>query len=116
MSKVKVKVTLKTKEDELEEYHLAIKTRDKITYQEKECMTTLIFKENLKMIRKSKDTNIEMLFISDKITNGICEFNNQKLSLDILTDYVIIEENVIIIKYKVLTTEQDVLYKLEVIK
>lgn len=115
MSKIKIKVTLRSENEVSEEEYLAIKTNNKIIYQEKNCMTTLFLDSNLKMVRSNEETNIELLFIADKKTTGICMFNNQILNLELLTDYVVVEEKVIIIKYKVLTTEQDVLYKMEVI-
>lgn len=115
MSKIKIKVTLRSENEVSEEIYTAIKTNNKIVYKEKSCNTTLILNDNLKMIRSNDESNIELLFIADKITNGICMFENQLLNLEILTDYVIALDNVIIVKYKVLTTEQEVLYKLEVI-
>ena len=56
-----------------------------------------------------------MEFIPNKETKGSCKLKKENIAIDleILTDYIIIEENIIIIKYKVLTTQQDVLFKLE---
>jgi len=39
---------------------------------------------------------------------------NVKLDLDIITDYIIKENNLIIIKYNVITTEQNVIYRMEI--
>ena len=42
--------------------------------------------------------------------------NNSTIDLDILTDYLIVEDNLIILKYNVITTNQDVIFKLECVK
>lgn len=116
MSKKQIKVTLKTNSEESLESYLAIKTENKIVYQEKEYKVTLNLKDNLKLKRENNEYLFEMEFIPNKETKGICllKKENSQIDIDILTDYVIMEDDCFIIKYKVLTTDQDVLYKLEV--
>lgn len=116
MSKIQIKVTLKTAEDESVENYSAIKSENKIIYQEKEYKVTLTTSDILKLKRENDEYLFDMEFEANKQTKGTCllKKENSKIELDILTDYVIIEDNCFIIKYKVLTTNQEVLYKLEV--
>lgn len=116
MSKINIKVILKSNSEESVEKYSAIKEKNKIIYQEKEYKITLTTGENLKLKRENEDFLFEMDFIPNKQTKGICYLKNEKsqIDLDILTDYVIIEDSVIIVKYKVLTTNQEVIYKVEV--
>lgn len=115
MSKINIKVIIKNNDEVSEEKYIALKTNSKIEYFEKEFKTSLIFKDIFKIVRENEDYLLEMEFIPNKETNGICKLKKQNVIIDlkILTDYVIFEENIIIIKYKVLTTEQDVILKLE---
>ena len=117
MSKIDIKVIIKNKDNISEENYKAIKNNNKITYKEKECKTT-IFLDEFKIIRENNDYLMEMNFIPNKQTNGkyILKENKQEINLDILTDYLIIEDNLIILKYNVLTTDQDVIFKLEYVK
>ena len=89
---------------------------NRIIYQEKEYKVTLITSDILKLKRENDDSLIEMEFIPNKQTKGICYLKeqNSQINLDILTDYVIINEDIIMVKYKVLTTNQEVVYKVEV--
>ena len=59
-----------------------------------------------------------MNFIPNKKTKGkyLLKENNSIIDLEILTDYLIVEDNLIILKYNVITTEQDVIFKLECVK
>lgn len=116
MSKIEIKVILKNDSEESVEKYSAIKDKNKIIYQEKEYIVTLITDEILKLKRENEDYLFEMEFKSNEQTKGICYLKKEKsqIELDILTDYVIIEDNIIIVKYKVLTTNQEVIYKVEV--
>lgn len=115
MSKVDIKVIIKNNNEISEEKYVALKTSKKIEYFEKEFKTSLKIKEPLELIRENNDYLFIMEFIPNKQTNGVCKLKKENVIIDlnILTDYIIIEENIIIIKYKVLTTEQDVIFKLE---
>ena len=116
MSKINIRVTLKSDLEESVQNYSAIKIENKIIYQEKEYKVTLTTSNNLKLKRDNEEYLFEMEFIPNKQTKGICclKKENSQIDLDILTDYVIIEENIIIVKYKVLTTDQEVIYKVEV--
>ena len=56
--------------------------------------------------------------VTIKNTKGkyLLKGNNSTIDLDILTDYLIVEDNLIILKYNVITTNQDVIFKLECVK
>ena len=112
-----IKVILKNNNEESIEKYQAICNNKKIIYNEKEFKVTLDYSNSLKMIRENNDYIFELEFISGRKTKGICKLKNEKvdMELDILTDYVIIEDNLIIVKYNVITTEQDVIYRLEII-
>ena len=117
MSKINVVVTIKNKNDISEEKYIAIKTNNKITYQEKDCKNKILL-DDFKIIRENEDYLIEMNFIPNKKTKGkyLLKENNSIIDLEILTDYLIVEDNLIILKYNVITTEQDVIFKLECVK
>lgn len=114
--KKQIKVTLKTNDEELVNSYLAIKTNNKIIYQEKEYKVTLNINENVKLIRENEEYLFELPFEPNKKTTGTCCLKKEKskINMDILTDYVIIEDDYLIIKYEVLTTNQEVIFKLEV--
>jgi len=114
--KKQIKVTLKTNNEETVNSYLAIKTDNKIIYQDNEYKVTLNMKDDIKLTRENEEYLFEMIFKQNVKTKGRCYLKQERsqMDIDILTDYVIIEDNCFIIKYKVLTTEQDVLYKLEV--
>ena len=112
MSKINVLVTLKNEDNISKEEYIALKNNNKIIYEEKEYKTT-IFLDGFKIVRKSKDYLIEMDFIPNKTTKGFYLVGDKQIDLEILTDYLIIKDNLILLKYKVLTTEQDVIFRLE---
>ncbi len=115
MSKIDVKVIIKNNDEVSEEKYMALKNNQKIEYLEKEFKTSLFLKDIVKIKRENADYLFMMEFIPNKETKGSCKLKKENITIDleILTDYIIIEENIIIIKYKVLTTQQDVLFKLE---
>ena len=115
MNKKEIKVIIKNNSDISEEKYLALKDEQKIEYFEKDVKTSLILKNNIKLKRENDNYFLEMEFIPNKTTEGIYKLKNENLniSLEISTDYVIIEENFIIIKYKVISTKQDVIFKIE---
>ena len=111
-----IKVVLKNNNEESIEKYDAIVNNKRIIYNEKEYKVKVDYNENLKIIRESNDCLIKLEFISNKKTKGICSLKkeNSNLELDILTDYIIIEDNLIIVKYDVITTNQSVIYRLEI--
>ena len=90
---------------------------NKIVYNEKNCKMIINLSE-YKIIRENKEYLIELNFEPNKITKGIYYLKNQnsKIILEILTDYFIVEKNMIIIKYEIITTKQEVIFKLEYVK
>jgi len=111
-----IKVSLKNDSEESIEKYQAIKNNNKIIYNEKEFKVTLNYNDTFKMTRENGEYLFELEFISNKKTKGICTLKNEgaTLELDILTDYIIIEDNLIIIKYDVITTNQSVIYRMEI--
>ena len=118
MGKIKIKVTLKSNNEESINEYIAIKDKNKLIYHDNEYKVIISNLNSLKLKRENLDSLFEMEFIQNKKTKGICllKKQNYQIELDILTDYVIIKDDNLVIKYKVLTTNQEVLYKLEVLK
>ena len=115
MSKININVIIKSNGEEIEENYLALKNNNKIIYQEKDCKTTINLDE-FKIKRENDDYLLEMDFIPDKETKGkyLLKKENSLIDLTILTDYLIMEDNLIILKYNVTTTNQDVIFKIKI--
>lgn len=113
-----IKVVLKNNDLESAQEYQAIVKNKKIIYNEKEFKVTIDYSNTLKMIRENSDYLFELEFINNKQTKMLCYLKkeNINLELDILTDYIIIENNLIIVKYDVITTNQNVIYRLEIIQ
>lgn len=111
-----IKVILKNDNDESVENYQAIINNKKIIYNEKNFKVIFDYNDVLKLTRENEEYLFEMEFIPNKQTKGICYLKKEhaKIDLDILTDYVINEDSIIIVKYKVITTNQEVIYKVEV--
>lgn len=111
-----IKVILKNNDLESVEKYQAIIQSNKIIYNEKNSKVIIDYNNNFKMKRENSDYLIELEFINNKETKGYCimKKENLKLELDISTDYIIIENNLIIIKYNVITTNQNVIYRMEI--
>lgn len=112
-----VKVILKNNNEESIEKYDAMVNNKKIVYNEKEFKVIINYNDELKIKRENDEFLFELNFKSDKQTKGIClmKKENVTIELDILTDYIIIEDNLIIVKYNVVTTNQDVIYRLEIL-
>ena len=118
MSKVKIEVILKTNDcNSMEEYN-ALLNNNKLIYQEKEFKTTLTIDKKFTMKRESAEYLFYLEFEANKCTNGYCMIKNynKRINLDILTDYIIIEKELLILKYKIITTEQEVIHRLNLLK
>ncbi len=115
MSKININVIIKSNGEEIEENYLALKNNNKIIYQEKDCKTTINLDE-FKIKRENDDYLLEMDFLPDKETKGkyLLKKENSLIDLTILTDYLIMEDNLIILKYNVTTTNQDVIFKIKI--
>ena len=114
MSKINIKVILKNNENEIINNYKAIKNDNKIIYTEKEFKVTLYLEEIVKLKRENDECQMMFEFIPNKKTKIKIFLDNKLMELDILTDYVVKLENLIKIKYKVIETNEDVLYELEV--
>ena len=112
---INIKVTLISDTKTCTNYK-AIRHNHKIIYKEPNYNVTIDYNDILKMTRENDDYLINLEFIPNKQTTGICLLKKENVSscFDILTSEAIKEDNVITIKYKVLTTNQEVSYKLEV--
>jgi len=110
-----IKVILKNNDIESTEKYQAIINNNKIIYNEKE-FKVILDCNNFKMKRENDEYLIKLQFENNKQTKGYCVMKkeNVKLDLDIITDYIIKENNLIIIKYNVITTEQNVIYRMEI--
>lgn len=111
-----IKVTIES--DEITSYNFkAIVKNKKIIYNDNLYKVIVDYSNNLKIIRENEEYLFELEFISNMETKGRCflKKQNTSLELDILTDYIIIEHNLIVVKYNIITTDQSVLYRLEII-
>lgn len=112
-----IKVILKNNNLESVSIYKSIVNNKKIIYTEKEFKVTVDYNNTLKIIRENDEYLFELEFISNMETKGRCflKKQNTSLELDILTDYIIIEHNLIVVKYNIITTDQSVIYRLEII-
>ncbi len=113
--RIDVNVIIKNNNELSEAKYKALKTKNKIEYLEKEYKVSLILGDVLKLKRENDEYLFEMEFVPNKESCGICKLKKENAIIDlkILTDYVVFSSDIIIIKYKVLTTEQDVVLKIE---
>ena len=102
MKKENIEVILTSNCQISEGKYLAIKDEDHISYLDNDVKVCLYFKNGMKMTRENDEYLLDLNFIIDKT-----------IDLYIATDYIIVEPNLMIIKYKVLTTDQEVIFKLK---
>lgn len=116
MSKVNVKVILKTNEEVTENIYQAIQTEQKIIYQDSAYKVTVLFNYP-KLIRENDEYLLEMEFQNKEKTISTCFLKTLKkdLKLDIITENLIVEKDLLIVQYRVFSTEQTVLFRLEVL-
>ena len=112
MSKISVKVKLKSNVEEIENVYSAIKLKDKIFYQEKDCKVTFLLND-LKLIREKEDYFIEMNFKIKEITECIINQFNKQFVLKIKTNLIVIKDKLILIEYQLLDTEEVIVFSLE---
>ena len=115
MNTKKINVVIKNNDEISEFSYDAIVNNWKIEYIENNLKTSLFIKDIVKLKREDDDMLLEIDFIPNEKSKGSYKSKKENINieLEIITDYVIILENVIIIKYKVLTTQQNVIFKLE---
>ncbi len=115
MKKENIEVILTSNGQISEGKYLAIKDEDHISYLDNDVKVCLYFKNGMKMTRENDEYLLDLNFIIDKTTKGKYFLKNMDKTIDlyIATDYIIVEPNLMIIKYKVLTTDQEVIFKLK---
>ena len=112
MSKININVIIKNKDGIINNNYVALKNKNRIIYYEKDYKTT-IFLDNFKIIRENKDCIINMNFEQSKQTIGNIDVNNNKLDLEIYTYCLDVLDDYIKLKYKIITTNQEVTFELK---
>lgn len=115
MSKVRIKVAIENNDLKSEEIYNAIKLNKKLVYYEKNFKTTILF-EPFEIIRENDDYLCNLKLKCNKVTENkyILKKENKIIMLNVLTDYIIIDTNLIKFRYKVLNTDHDVVIKINV--
>ncbi len=95
--------------------YFAIKDDNSISYIDNNVKVYLYFKDMVRITRENDEYFLDFNFVKDQVTKGkyILKNLDKTIDLDVLTNYIVVEDNLLIIKYKVLTTEQDVIFKLK---
>ena len=95
--------------------YFAIKDDNSISYIDNNVKVYLYFKDMVRITRENDEYFLDFNFVKDQVTKGkyILKNLDKTIGLDVLTNYIVVEDNLLIIKYKVLTTEQDVIFKLK---
>ena len=95
--------------------YFAIKDDNSISYIDNNVKVYLYFKHMVRITRENDEYFLDFNFVKDQVTKGkyILKNLDKTIDLDVLTNYIVVEDNLLIIKYKVLTTEQDVIFKLK---
>ena len=106
MSKINIKTVLENKTtNEIHEYDLqAIKNNNKINYLENDINVSIIFDNNIEIIRKNSINEIVFKFIKNKNTKCLYKIYNNTYELNLYTNNIIIKDNYIEIDY---TIEKD---------
>ena len=115
MSKVKINVIMKTNDELTKQSYDAIYSKNKIIFEEKNYKTIIKY-QPFTIIRENEDYIYNLNFISNKTTLNKCLIKkiNKTIELEIYTYYLVLEDNLIKLKYKVLTTNQEVEIKINV--
>ena len=108
--KLKIKVTTN---DEINIYD-SIKTDNKIIYGDKTFKVMLDLKNQI-LEKQTLEYKIKLSFKNDRKTEGYLNINNNKLALEILTNDIKISDDLVLIDYEIITTNEKVLYKVEVV-
>lgn len=115
LSKINIKTTIISNGERSEQNYIAIKNKNKYSYQEQDCSVKLIIDDTITLKRENEEYSMTLVFNSKENTKGVYRLKqeNVKMDLEIETDYIIILDNMIKIHYFIKTTEQDVTYILE---
>lgn len=112
MSKININVIIKNEDGIINNNYVALKNKNRIIYYENDYKTT-IFLDDFKIIRENKDCIINMNFEQSKKTIGNIVINNNKLDLEIYTYCLDVLDDNIKLKYKIITTNQEITFELE---
>lgn len=115
MKELNIEVVLTSNNQVSEGKYLAIKDNNSISYLDNDVKVCLYFKDVIRITRENDDYLLDFNFVKNEVTKGKYILKNieKTIDLDVFTDYIIVEDDLLIIKYKVLTTEQDVIFKLK---
>lgn len=115
MKELNIEVVLTSNNQINEGKYLAIKDNNSISYLDNDVKVCLYFKDVIRITRENDDYLLDFNFVKNEVTKGKYILKNieKTIDLDVFTDYIIVEDDLLIIKYKVLTTEQDVIFKLK---
>lgn len=117
MKELNIEVVLTSNNQVSEGKYLAIKDNNSISYLDNDVKVCLYFKDVIRITRENDDYLLDFNFVKNEVTKGKYILKNieKTIDLDVFTDYIIVEDDLLIIKYKVLTTEQDVIFKLKIV-
>lgn len=115
MKELNIEVVLTSNNQVSQGKYLAIKDNNSISYLDNDVKVCLYFKDVIRITRENDDYLLDFNFVKNEVTKGKYILKNieKTIDLDVFTDYIIVEDDLLIIKYKVLTTEQDVIFKLK---
>jgi len=115
--RIKVKGYLKniTDNEILEFEEKGIRNKDKITYTNDKIKYTIKNdKSSIMLIREGSDfVNTFIFNMNNSTTNYLLKENNYSLDLDVVTLDMVIDDNFLIIKYKIIETENEYEFKAE---
>lgn len=117
MKELNIEVVLTSNNQVSQGKYLAIKDNNSISYLDNDVKVCLYFKDVIRITRENDDYLLDFNFVKNEVTKGKYILKNieKTIDLDVFTDYIIVEDDLLIIKYKVLTTEQDVIFKLKIV-
>ena len=115
MKELNIEVVLTSNNQVSQGKYLAIKDNNSISYLDNDVKVCLYFRDVIRITRENDDYLLDFNFVKNEVTKGKYILKNieKTIDLDVFTDYIIVEDDLLIIKYKVLTTEQDVIFKLK---
>jgi len=115
--RIKVKGYLKniTDNEILEFEEKGIRNKDKITYTNDKIKYTIKNdKSSIMLIREGSDfVNTFIFNMNNSTTNYLLKENNYNKDLDVVTLDMVIDDNFLIIKYKIIETENEYEFKAE---
>ena len=102
MPKIKMKTTLKTKENLINCEVTAIKNNEHFSYLENEYTVVIdIMEDCVKMLRKKDDYELEFLFSKNSDSNCLIHLGEGTTSIPIVTNNLEVTESKILIVYEI---------------